>query len=216
MCIRDRFSLTDFSPVYVSANIEQEGYTQEEFSNLTANDLFKGFHGKQLSIGIKNLQWFNRFKKVVPNFGRGEDELIIFGVKLKGKRQKLKTFLFKCKGISLNKESGCGYAFFEVEEIGSLYKSDTWWTKYNAVRNNRNITRYYFSNGQKKESVDLFSPRELEILKLIIEHKNSVEISQLLNISTETVKKHRKNMIAKVGAKDMSALIYICLQANVI
>lgn len=203
------FSGADFSPVYVSKNIEQHGYTQQEFCSLTAMDVFKAFHWKQLSFGLKILQWFNRFKNTVPDFGRNNDEQIFFGVKLKGKQQLLKTFLFKCRWISMNGSKDCTYLFFEVEEIGNIYKSDNWWAKYHAKREHGNIRRYYFSSGRKKDTADLFSRREWEILKLIIAEKDSGEISQLLKISIETVKKHRKNMIARTGAKDTISLIQL-------
>jgi len=146
------FSFADFSPVYVSANIEQHGYTQEEFCQLTAMDVFKAFYWKQLSLGLKITRWYNRFKMTVRDFGRNGDELIFFGVKLKGKQQKLKTFLFKCRWVTMNNSYDCTYAFFEVEEIGDIYKTDDWWGEYKATRDNYTIVRYYFSNGRKKDT----------------------------------------------------------------
>lgn len=203
------FSLADFSPVYVSANIEQHGYTQKEFCQLTTTDVFKAFYWKQLSIALKITQWFKRFKKTVRDFGRNGDEIILFGVKLIGKQQKIKTFLIKGRWISMNNPNKCTYAFLEVEEIGDIYKTDDWWGEYKALRGNHNMVRYYFSSGRKKDTADLFSIREWDVLNLIIEGKDSSEIGQLLKISVETVKKHRKNMIARIGVKDTTSLIQL-------
>lgn len=210
------FSLIDFLPVYVSANITQLGYTQRAISRLTTYDIFKAFYREQLSLGSKIIRWNNNFRKIVPDFGNQGDELIFFGIKLTCKLKESKTFSFKCRWIGNNSSSSCGYAFIEAEDIGNLYKSDIWWGKYNAKRRNLNITRYFFSSGTKKESADLFSQREWEILQLILKHKDSAEISQLLNITVETVRKHRKNMIARVGVRDTTALVQLLKLGGII
>ena len=50
----------------------------------------------------------------------------------------------------------------------------------------------------------------MEILQLIIAKNNNITISELLGISKNTVERHRKNMIARLGVTDMTALIHIC------
>ena len=49
-----------------------------------------------------------------------------------------------------------------------------------------------------------------------MENKSNQEIGTLLNISKNTVERHRKNMIARVGAKDMTALIIICKLVKIV
>lgn len=50
-----------------------------------------------------------------------------------------------------------------------------------------------------------FTAREHEILNLIIRDKCCKEIGNELGISTETVKRHRKNIAAKLGVKGKTA-----------
>jgi DNA-binding CsgD family transcriptional regulator/PAS domain-containing protein len=61
---------------------------------------------------------------------------------------------------------------------------------------------------------DNLTSREMEILELIIEENSSEEISQKLNISIHTVNLHRKQVMKKLGAKNLAALIKIYYTAK--
>ena len=61
----------------------------------------------------------------------------------------------------------------------------------------------------EKVQAGVFSDREHEILDLICQGMTTQEIGELLHISQETVKSHRKNMIAKGRARNMCHLIYL-------
>lgn len=51
------------------------------------------------------------------------------------------------------------------------------------------------------DSLELLTKREKEIFYLILEGQSSSEIAKQLYISVLTVKKHRKNIIRKLGTK---------------
>lgn len=55
------------------------------------------------------------------------------------------------------------------------------------------------------------TPRETEILALIAKGIGSKQIAGLLSISGNTVANHRKNMLAKMGAKSSAELVFIYL-----
>ena len=57
------------------------------------------------------------------------------------------------------------------------------------------------------QSYDIFTRREREILKLIIENKSSKEIAQILFISLNTVNTHRKKILEKSSAKTPVELV---------
>ena len=67
----------------------------------------------------------------------------------------------------------------------------------------------YFSKGAKKEYPELLTPRELEILRLAGQQKSNKEIGEQLGISKNTVERHRKNMLNRVGVTDMTTLLRI-------
>ena len=68
-----------------------------------------------------------------------------------------------------------------------------------------------FVNGYVKESqtekINNLSPREIEIIRLIVEENTTIEISKKLFISEHTVETHRKNIWRKTGAKSIIGLI---------
>lgn len=55
--------------------------------------------------------------------------------------------------------------------------------------------------------VALFSPREKEVLNLLMAHKRTKSIAKMLGISPSTVRNHLKSMFAKAGVKSQEELI---------
>lgn len=212
------FDHSKFYPAYVSANVEKEGgYSVDFMLNQGLFFLFQRLHWKQLLIPIKVSLWGPRFQKNVNHpLAMKKTKIYCCGVKFKDKWDKWRTILIKQQAVLFSKNNQLLLSFLEVEEITTIYKADFVWYRAAFSHEDIQINRVYFSSGTKKEQAELLSPRELEILRLAIEHKSNREIGQLLNISKNTVDRHRKNMIARVGATDMTALIRICQIAEVI
>jgi len=60
------------------------------------------------------------------------------------------------------------------------------------------------------------SPREKEVLRLIADEKSTQEITEILFISSNTVETHRKNLMRKIGAKNMIGLVKYAMKHGVI
>ena len=56
--------------------------------------------------------------------------------------------------------------------------------------------------GERGEQLELLTPRELEVLKLIAEGNSSKEIATTLVLSLKTVESHRANILSKLGMRD--------------
>ncbi len=67
-------------------------------------------------------------------------------------------------------------------------------------------------NGQQID----FSPREEQILKLILEGYSNQEIAYQLFTNKRTVLKYREGMLQKTGAPDMGTVIRIALQQGIL
>lgn len=53
----------------------------------------------------------------------------------------------------------------------------------------------------------VLTPREKEVLKLILKEKTTNEIGEKLDVSTKTVEKHRANLFIKFGVKNVVGLV---------
>jgi len=206
-----------FLPLYVSDNINSRfGFTPQEIYGLSLFQALKRVYWKQLSLAFKLNKDGNYFRKLTNYSAIKNHNTFICGAKVKDKWGNVKTFFVKQKFLGVNKKGHPTLSFLEAEEISHIYKGEVGWCRMIDASFQIPIKRVFFVSGSKDTAKELLSNRELEVLQLIIAKKDSATIANELHISVETVKKHRKNMIARVGAKDMTALIYLCQQAGVI
>ncbi|WP_130733371.1 response regulator transcription factor [Flavobacterium sp. J27] len=68
----------------------------------------------------------------------------------------------------------------------------------------------------KTDKSNEITPREIDVLKLIIEEKTTSEIAEILNISNYTVEGYRKNLLNKTGATNVVGLIKYAMKINLI
>jgi len=66
------------------------------------------------------------------------------------------------------------------------------------------------------DSLDSLSPRENEILCLVVEGKTSMEIGKKLNLSPKTVESYRSRMMQKLGISDLPELIKFAIKNGLI
>ena len=79
------------------------------------------------------------------------------------------------------------------------------------------IYKDYLENYKSKsEETQSITPRELDVLQLIIEEKTTSEIAAILKLSTYTVEGYRKNLLLKTGASNVVGLIKYAIKINLI
>jgi len=72
----------------------------------------------------------------------------------------------------------------------------------------KRLSKNGINNNQLKLSITrLLSPREIEIIEMIIQGKTSKEIGEELFISKTTVDTHRRNILEKTGARRLTELM---------
>ena len=67
-----------------------------------------------------------------------------------------------------------------------------------------------------EQQLDILTPRELQVLKLIAEAYTSKEIAQELVISVKTVERHRQNILDKLGMSDRVELTRYAIRRGLI
>lgn len=69
------------------------------------------------------------------------------------------------------------------------------------------ITKMLIADKRDVQAESTLSPREIEILRLIVKEYTTRQIAEILGISERTVETHRKNMIKKSNSPNLVALI---------
>ncbi len=96
--------------------------------------------------------------------------------------------------------------------IKKVYKGENYFSK-EIIRIHNNSL---FSRRKKKQNKVVLSPRELDVLKHIFQEMSTQEIAEELHISINTVDTHRKNLMRKIGAKNMVGLVKYAIQQGLI
>ena len=76
------------------------------------------------------------------------------------------------------------------------------------------LAKAFVNNANNKKSEKKLTPREKEILKLIVDGLNNKKIAEKLFISESTVNAHRYNLMKKLDAKNTADLVRMFLSKN--
>ena len=77
------------------------------------------------------------------------------------------------------------------------------------------IQRGDMGTEQAPSGLDVLSPRELQVLRLIADGKTSKEIAVMLDLSLETVRSYRKTMMKKLNLNNVASLTQLALSAGI-
>jgi len=69
-------------------------------------------------------------------------------------------------------------------------------------------------NTKAHSQLEGLTPREIQVLRLIAQGKTSKEMAGMLELAVETVRSYRKNLMRKLGAKNVAALIKIAVSSG--
>lgn len=70
--------------------------------------------------------------------------------------------------------------------------------------------------GLAEPSLECLSPREREIIQLVVEGKTSLEIANIIFLSPKTVETYRSRLMQKLGIKNLPDLIKFAIQKGLI
>ena len=142
---------------------------------------------------------------------------VAYGYGIKHFRPSGKSFhtMIQIFGLEFSDECFPTLCFFVGQDIDHLTKpSDQYWGRV-SFNNGKFVTTFSAKERLLKKR-DIFSARELEVLKLLMKGKESKQIGEQLFISPNTVDNHRKNMIRKLDARDTTALVQLTKQLGIL
>jgi DNA-binding CsgD family transcriptional regulator len=211
------FDWRTFSIHYIGKNLyEKIGYNIEEFKSNPIKMLFKLLKFDHIFFFVKVLFWDKIANSKLTEQMRLESySFVICGLTFQHKDGHFVKTMIRSYGVEINEKGFPIYGILEITDIGHLFKSNEYWVHVTGGKTNPKSLAF-FSNEIFYKGNYLISPRELEVLKLIETGHSSKEISVKMYLSIDTIDKHRKNMLARVGASDSNALIELCKRCDIL
>lgn len=74
------------------------------------------------------------------------------------------------------------------------------------------IDDYIHNKGHAASPLESLSPRERQVLQLVVEGKTSKTIAQTLNLSPKTVETYRSRVMQKLDIEDFPSLVRFAIQ----
>ena len=74
------------------------------------------------------------------------------------------------------------------------------------------VPEEYLRGGPAADPLASLSPREREILQLVVEGKSSAEAARILSLSPKTVETYRSRLMQKLGLSDLPSLVRFAIQ----
>ena len=88
------------------------------------------------------------------------------------------------------------------------------WVSNEVIMANREKQAQDQHQDIKKRFADI-SPREQDVLKLLVQSESTKSMARILNISTKTIELHRANLLRKTGAKSSIELVKLAVMSGV-
>jgi len=77
---------------------------------------------------------------------------------------------------------------------------------------------YHQTKGPRanpQSPIESLSPRECEVIQLVVEGKTSAEIAVILSLSPKSVETYRSRLMLKLGITNIPALVKFALQHGI-
>lgn len=113
------------------------------------------------------------------------------------------------RGYLLKESAGLEVA----EAVRDVYNGQ----RYLSQKISDKVVEDYIRQGQTEEDpLTRLSPRELEIMQMVVEGKSSAEIAEILSLSPKTVETYRSRLMQKLNINDLPSLVKFAIQHGLI
>jgi DNA-binding CsgD family transcriptional regulator len=194
------------------------GYTQEDIKKHGIGLYLRVFDLDHFFAPVIMQKWgVNVIKRMetATDVNYWDFRMTLCGFKVKRKNGQLRRVMMRFIPLEMGEKGAVKVYLITGDDITHLIKSNNYWGRICYGKDSKYMFTYE-SKVKKTQNKDILSEREIEVLKLIGEGMESKEIGAQLFTSPHTVDNHRRNAIARTGAKDTTALIQICRMCGIL
>lgn len=209
-------SLKSYKRLYVSSNVSEVfGITDECESKFGIVKYVKMMTLEHILFPLIAGRWYVKCLREVHFEEKINQKIAFVGPKIKLANGNTIRLLVQTTHFNEDFERNPINIINVVQNATYLMKDDFWWMRYSYGEGSQKV-KYYHSETEKTIEGDILTDREKEILRLIQEGKDSNEIAKILFLSLATVHTHRRNMLARTGMKDITALLQVAISIGMI
>ncbi|TRZ46168.1 response regulator transcription factor [Robertkochia solimangrovi] len=138
----------------------------------------------------------------------------------------LRLMLHTTSGLTLNEDGFIRHAFISNSDIGHLHPIHKNTISFISLTGEPSYLNVDVSSGKfdprlsrerkQENTTAMLSKREKEIIKLLAKGLKAEEIANQLNLSYNTIRTHRYNMLNKTGSSNTTELVVKCLMDGLI
>ncbi len=185
------------------------GYEMEEFNDNVMPKFISLLAPEHLTFVNVFMSWSINVLKTLPIDFKSKQFISAWGLKLIHKNQRSMKWYMNVIPLEFNTEQNPTLILLSIQEVTHLIKGDDYIFRAAFGEDDKKVFVYY-SNEEKTIENDIISEREREVLQHISQGLDTKHIARLMDISPNTVDNHRRNMLARTGTRDTTALIQLC------
>ncbi|AFK02560.1 transcriptional regulator, LuxR family [Emticicia oligotrophica DSM 17448] len=202
--------------VQASGNIlKYTGYSEEEFSEGILMKFLTMFEKEHHLFMSTIINWVLNIEKNLDFVYKTRQFISAWGMKLRDKENRLMRWYINIIPVEFNVEKYPTVVILSIQDVTHLVKGDEYCIRGSFGMQEKKVFVYY--SGEKRTlEHDIVSEREREVLQYIAQGLDTKHIATEMKISPNTVDNHRRNMLARTGTRDTTALIQICRMVGVL
>jgi DNA-binding CsgD family transcriptional regulator len=195
--------------------LKYTGYSPAEFGDNILLKFMSLFVPEQQSFMSDFVTWILSIEKNVPFEYKSRQFISAWGMQLFHKDGRSMRCYIDIIPIEFNAQNNPTVLMMSFQEVSHLVKGEDYCLRGIFGEDNKKVFVYY-SNEDRTLDNEIISEREREVLMYISQGLDTKQIAGEMKISNNTVDNHRRNMLARTGTRDTTALIQLCRMLGIV
>lgn len=202
--------------IQVSGSVlKYTGFSSNELGDDMLSEFMTMFAPEHRSFTNIFVSWTLNTLKNLPIEFKPRQFISAWGMKLFHKEGRSMRWYLNIIPVEFNTQKNPTVIMMSIQEITHLVKGDDYCIR-GVFGEEIKKTFVYYSNEERTIDNEIISEREREVLRHISQGLDTKHIASEMKISPNTVDNHRRNMLARTGMRDTTALIQLCRMLGVI